>query len=126
MQAKSPVVEGLEPYEIVLGSDQPQYQPLHVLRTPGPSYGVMSRWVPSEEERKLIAEGADIYLTLWTFGNSYPPTMIHAMHANTDADAVREQMDLNTELSQRLGALLAIQQLNTQKSQAEAEQNEQT
>lgn len=126
MQAQSPVVEGLEPYEIILGGNQPDYQPLHVLRTPGPAYGVMSRWVPSDEERKLIAEGADCYLTLWTFGSPYPPTMLHVMRASTDAESVKEQMDLDTELNQRLGAFLATQQINANKLPAEAEQNEQT
>lgn len=126
MQAQSPVVEGLEPYEIVLGGDQPEYQPLHVLRTPGPAYGVMSRWVLSDEERKLIAEGADCYLTLWTFGSAYPPTTLHVMRANADAESVKEQMDLDAELNQRLGAFLAVQQINANKSPAEAEQNEQT
>ena len=124
MQATSPVVEGLEPYEIVLRADQPAYLPLHVLRTPGPEYGVMSRWALSEEERKLIAEGADVYCTLWTFGSAYPPTILHVMRANTDADAVKDQMDLDAELNQRLGAFLAVQQINSKKTE-EAKQNEQ-
>jgi hypothetical protein len=85
----------------------------------------MSRWSLTDEERKLVAEGADVYLTLWTFGSAYPPTMLHVMRPTADADSVREQMDLDTELSQRLGALLAVQQINSKQATSEASNNEQ-
>jgi hypothetical protein len=114
MTPQSPVVEGLEPYEILLGADQPQYLPLPVLRSPAPQYAVMSRWVPTAEERKLIAEGADIYLTLFTFGADYPPTQIHIMRSSADAELIEQQMNLNVELSQRMRAQMAAQALKEQ------------
>lgn len=107
MLPQSPVVEGLEPYEIVLGEHQSEYSPLPVLRSPAPWYATMSRWQPSPEERKLIAEGADIFLTLYTFGNNYPPTNMEVMRSTADPDLIRERMHLDQELEQRLRAVYA-------------------
>jgi hypothetical protein len=108
MFPQSPVVEGLEPYEIVLGESQAEYLPLPVLRSPAPHYATMSRWQPSPEERKLIAEGADIFLTVYTFGNNYPPTMIEVMRSTADPDLIRERLNLDQELDQRLRAQYAV------------------
>jgi len=107
MEPQSPVVEGLEPYEIVIGADQEGVQPLPALRSPAPNYIVMSRWALTAEERALIAEGADVYLQVWTFGNGYPPTMLHVMRASADGDLVKDQLQLDEELDQRLRAVYA-------------------
>ncbi len=109
MLPQSPVVEGLEPYELLLGADQPEYKPLPALRSPAPVYAVMSRWAPSEEERRLIAEGADILLTVWTFGAAYPPTLLEVMRRSADPDLIRERMNLDQELDERLRAIYAKQ-----------------
>ncbi len=123
MLAKSPVVEGLEPYEIVLGGNQPEYLPLPVLRSAGPSYAVMSRWVLTEEERQMIVDGGDIYLTLWTFGRVYPPTMLHVMRSDADVESIKDWLELDTELDSRLGAQFAAELLK-QKTAPEAKQND--
>jgi hypothetical protein len=106
-QPVSPVVVGLEPYEIVLGKDQPEYLPLPVLRSAAPYYSHLSRWKLTPEERMLIAEGADVYVTISTFGQSYPPTAVTVMRAEGGADEIRESMQLDEELSQRLLASFA-------------------
>ncbi len=114
MEPQSPVVVGLEPYEVILGAEQPEYRPLAVLRSPSPNYAVMSRWSPTEEERRLIAEGSDIYVTLWTFGQPYPPTQLNVMRSTADPDLIRESMGLDQELNERMRALYARQQTQEQ------------
>lgn len=112
MEPQSPVVAGLEPYEIILGADQPEYRPLPVLRGPSPYYATMSRWTPTDEERALIAEGADIYVTIYTFQQPYPPTSVQIMRS-PDPEYVREEMALDRELNERLRAIYARQQQET-------------
>lgn len=102
MQPQSPVVDELEPYEIVLGEDQAGVLPLPILRSPAPYYAALSRWQPSEEERKLIAEGADIYLTVWTYGAPHMPVALEVMRRTADPELIRERMDLDRELDQRM------------------------
>jgi hypothetical protein len=64
---------GSEPIEIVLGKDQPEYVPLPVVYLDSPSVPMLSRWRLSDEERKAIAEGADVVLTQLTFGFRFQP-----------------------------------------------------
>ena len=69
-----PVVDGLESREIVYAKDQPEYIPLRTLRNDkDPMVGVVSRWSPTAQQRKAIAEGADIFLELSTFGQPLQP-----------------------------------------------------
>jgi len=103
----SPVVEGLEPYEVVFGADQPEYRPLPALVGPGPERRVMSRWQLTDEERQLVADGGGVYLSLWTYGQ-IPPSAIQIMRSAGCADAVRAGMQLDKELSERAGILGAF------------------
>jgi hypothetical protein len=112
MTPQSPVVEGLEPYEIILGADQPEYQPLPVLRSAAPNYAVLSRWVPTEEERAQIAAGADIFLTVHTFGRSFPPVAMEVACKSTDPEPIEERMQLDRELNERLRILFALAERN--------------
>jgi hypothetical protein len=65
---------GSEPIEVVYAKDQPEYQPLPAVWIEGPTRPVVSRWRLSEEERKEVAAGADIVLTLLSFGNPLTPS----------------------------------------------------
>ena len=105
MTPESPVVEGLEPYEVILGGDQPEYLPLPALRSAGPHYAILTRWVPTEEERRQVAEGADIYLTVWTFGKLYPPTALEVAYRSTNPEPIKAGMELDRELNERLRIL---------------------
>ena len=67
-----PVVEGLEKYEIVYAKNQPEYIPLPTLAGALGSSAV-SRWTPTDEQRKAIADGADIYLENFHFGQPLSP-----------------------------------------------------
>lgn len=71
--ADRPVVDGLEKHEVVYAKDQPQYIPLRCLRARTPFVEVLSRWTLTPEQRKMIAEGADIFLELSTFGMPLQP-----------------------------------------------------
>lgn len=64
-----PVVEGFEKDQIVLKAEG--CIDLPVLQT---EKYLISRWRPSDEERKLIAEGGDVYL--WVWSNRHPPVSI--------------------------------------------------
>jgi len=84
---KSPVVKGLEDHEIVKGQGQPQYQPLPVLQS---TIGrAMSRWEFTHEEREAIAIGADLYITVSTFGDPIQPIRVDVC-AEEDSDELVE------------------------------------
>jgi hypothetical protein len=68
-----PVVVGLESHERVFAKDQPQYKPLRILAGEQ-GLSAISRWHPTEEQRKAIAEGADILLEVLHFGGPLAPT----------------------------------------------------
>jgi hypothetical protein len=67
------VVEGLEAQETVYAADQPQYIPVRTLRANGKMGAVISRWTLTDEQRRAIAEGADIFLELSTFYQPLQP-----------------------------------------------------
>jgi hypothetical protein len=92
MKPASPVIVGLEQYEIKFGEGQPEYQVLPALRSSTPEHAVMSRWEPT---RQMIANGADIFVSVWTFGNSYPPTLVRVLNKNSSPDYFREELQLD-------------------------------
>jgi hypothetical protein len=81
MKPVSPVVAGLEKHETFKGgprAGQPEYLELPCLLTE--DGGVISRWQPTPEERKWIAENdCDIVLTIYSGGQPYPPTSVQVM-----------------------------------------------
>lgn len=107
-KAISPVVPGLEPYEIRFGAGQPEYEALPALRGRAPSHAVLSRWKLTDDERAQIASGSDIYLSQLTFGHPYQPSSIQVAGANASAvvkDELVELLGLNEELDDRLRKL---------------------
>ena len=79
-----PVVAGLEKQEVVYAVDQPQYIPLRVLRANGSMGAVVSRWTLTEEQRKDVANGADIFLELSTFNQPLQPIRMVVSDASGD------------------------------------------
>jgi hypothetical protein len=71
-----PVIDGLEAKEIVFAENQSEYTPLRTLVGNDRDRRVLSRWEPTPEQRKAIAEGADIYLQLLTFGQPLQPILM--------------------------------------------------
>ena len=57
----------------IFGSGQPEYQDLPALRHEGPERNVMTRWTFTDDERKLIAAGEDLWLEQLTFGQTFQP-----------------------------------------------------
>lgn len=84
-----PVVDGLEDEEIVYAKDQPEYIPLRTLKSSARSGAVISRWSPTEEQRKAIADGADIFLEMWTFHQPLQPIRMSISDGKLDPDWVR-------------------------------------
>lgn len=76
--AVCPVIPGIaEIDEVEWAKNQPEYNTLPAITfRESPEVPVTSRWSFSEEERKAIADGADLYLTLLTFGQPLQPVML--------------------------------------------------
>ncbi len=68
-----PVFDGLEKYEVIYAHDQPEYIPLRTLVSADHFRSAISRWTLTPEQRKAIAEGADIFLEISTFGKPLQP-----------------------------------------------------
>jgi len=79
--ADRPVVDGLEKHEVVYAKNQPEYIPLRCLRANTGMSEVLSRWTLTPEQRKMVAEGADIFLELSTFG-----APLHSIRITVSAD----------------------------------------
>jgi hypothetical protein len=107
--ADAPVVPGLEAHELVFAKDQPEYIPLRALRARTNDGRVMSRWSLTAEQRKAVADGADIFLTLMTFGNPLQPISM-AVATDINPDYVRADYQLGetlAEMWQRTGKEIA-------------------
>src|SRR6266851_2346146 len=75
MQPVSPVLgEEFASLEVVYAKDQPEYKPLPVIRN-GAGI-VMSRWKLTDAEREAIANGADLFLSVWTYNNPLQPWLL--------------------------------------------------
>lgn len=92
--ADRPVVDGLEAHEVVYAKNQPEYNPLRTLRSNTKECRVLSRWSPTPEQRQALAEGADIFLELLTFGNPLQPILMSVGEMGTEF--VRESFKLPT------------------------------
>lgn len=55
---------------IVIAEHQPEFIPMPSVRTPQGQ--VITRWQLSDEERRAILEGEDIFLTIWSGGAINP------------------------------------------------------
>lgn len=92
MKAESPVLTAeLQPQEVVYAKNQPEYDPLPVLR--GRTGIVMSRWRLTDRERALIAAGADILLSVWTHGGPLQPLYIEVAECDRDLPETAKWID---------------------------------
>lgn len=88
-QKDGPVFPGLEQQEVVYAANQPQYTPLRTLVSAGIEKKVLSRWALTEEQRKAVADGADIFLQLHTFGAPLQPVVMALGDGTEDLGWVR-------------------------------------
>lgn len=97
------VVDGLEDREVTYAEEQPQYTPLRTLRSIGPEHRVISRWTLTDEQRKAVADGADLFLELLTFGDPLQPIRIAVSDGKLDTGWVKvylldESVELKPEV----------------------------
>lgn len=96
-----PVVEGLEPFEIVFGKDQEGVDPLPALRrTDGM---VASRWALTDQERDDIFRNKfDIFVHQYTYFNPPMPLSIEILPRTILPGPTKEAMSLDVELNNRI------------------------
>lgn len=98
------VIPSLEAQEVIYGKSQPEYNPLRTLvkyhavtslkrlaemraaQEENSPEKILSRWEPTDEQRRRIAEGADIFLEQMVFGSPLQPVR---MMLGSDEDASR-------------------------------------
>ena len=85
MKPVSPVIPGAQEIEVVYARNQPQYQPLPVIRT---KHVLMSRWQLTDEERQHLASGGDLFLL--HLGTGIQPTLPVAASPQMALDAMME------------------------------------
>lgn len=93
MTPVSPVIsEEYADREAVYAKNQPEYIPLPVIRS---SEGVvLSRWKITESERQAVSEGADVFLSVWTFNRSLRPVRLEIGECDRDLAAIAADMGL--------------------------------
>jgi hypothetical protein len=80
MQPSPVVIKGMETDQVNYAENQPEYDTLPSLRSLDGR--VTSRWTFTDEERRKIAEGADILLTLYTFNKPLQPIQMRVIPEN--------------------------------------------
>lgn len=91
---EGPVIQGLESREIVFAKDQPQYIPIRALKSSHANGRVTTRWTLTDDQRKAVAEGADIFLMLLTFHEPLQPIQLATGDGTEDtAWAARTLLD---------------------------------
>lgn len=104
MDSISPVIPGLEPYEINISgpeNNQPEFKTLHVLHSPEGK--ILTRWQLTPEEREAVAKGADIYFTLVTMNQPVMPMSCQVITPSADiADIIKIGFNLDDDLDLRM------------------------
>ncbi len=77
----SPVLPGYIVDEVCFAENQPEYMRLPAVRVQSPAQEVLTRWQLTEEDRQKIAEGADVYLWVSTFGMPLQPVCVEVATA---------------------------------------------
>lgn len=94
------VIEGLEPYQIIFGANQPGVSPLHALRSADGI--VISRWELSDTDRANVNAGADVFLFQYTFMNPPMPVDIQIGGFRADTEQTIHGYGLDRELMTRI------------------------
>ena len=79
MYPVSPVMPGSKEIEIVLGEGQPQYIPLPAVWIDSPARPMVIRYRLTEEERRAVADGADIVMQQLTFHSPFHPVNLQVV-----------------------------------------------
>jgi hypothetical protein len=90
MPRNGPVFDGFEEKEVVYAADQPEYNPLRTIVSRDHQHRVTSRWTFTDDQRQAIAGGADIFLTLLTFGEPLQPILMAVSDGKLDLNWVKD------------------------------------
>jgi hypothetical protein len=77
MEPQSPVVEGFEDHEVLIGKDNRLYKPLPAIYVENDSR-VVSRWRLSLRERLKVLFSGNIYIFIRTYGEPLQPISVGA------------------------------------------------
>lgn len=72
MNSVSPVLSGSEEFEVVYAANQPEYNPLPVLRT---DKALLTRWRLTPDEIQRLQNGEDLYICIMHFGGPLQPLL---------------------------------------------------
>lgn len=111
MDTVTPIIPGLEKYEIKIGgadAGQPEQDALPILRAVDGR--VITRWTFTEEERRAIAEGADLYLTTMTFNQPFQAVKMDI--GSPQPGASTERIKLNMRLDEQAELTTLIREYN--------------
>jgi hypothetical protein len=86
-----PDIPGADGITVVYAEGQAEYQPLPVVRMDN---AVMSRWTLTDEERKHIADGGDLFICCMNFGGPLQPIL---PIADTPEHAMQIMIEATTE-----------------------------
>jgi hypothetical protein len=90
-----PVFDGFESKEVIYAKHQPQYNPLRSLVSADHTRSVISRWTLTPEQRKAVADGADVILELATFGHPLTPIRVAVSDGNISPDFLRDELNVD-------------------------------
>lgn len=93
MKPISPVIPGLEEYEIKIAENQPEYETLSALPIDD-GQRIISRWRLTLRERLTLLLNGDLYLHTWTFGSPLQPVYLEV----TEPELLVENR-MNTEVA---------------------------
>lgn len=79
---------GIKGTRVTFAKDQSQYIPLPVVIPEENEYVVLSEWEPTDEERGLIAGGANIFLQQLNFGQPLQPVNLQVVSVADDVPIV--------------------------------------
>lgn len=84
MKPISPVMQGSENIEIILGENQPAYLPLPAVYIDSNCRPMVTRWEFSDEERESIASGANLVIQQLTFKRKFQPINLQVVRPGHD------------------------------------------
>ena len=87
-----PVLEVARDKEVVFAKDQPEYIPLRALKSKDRCGCVLSRWSPTEDQRRRISNGEDIFLQLMTYHEPLQPVVMY-IATDTDDEEIMSILD---------------------------------
>lgn len=106
--AIGPVVDGLEDQETIFALEQPEYIPIRTI--PGENgKSAIYRCALTDEQRKMVADGADVLVEILHFGGPLAPSRVMLLN----------QIDFRENESKELMAQWLCVQMKVPKKRAE-------